>query len=111
MAHVYLAAYPHHSLHVYICEAGLRLYSVTYLPTIERMTEVERGQEGPLEVLYFKREARGREEQCNCSDSSDMSDSSDNSDSSDCSDSSDMSDSSDNSDCSDNSDSSDSSDC
>ena len=39
---MYLAAYPHHSLHVYIREADLRLYSVTYLPTIERMTEVER---------------------------------------------------------------------
>ena len=39
---VYLAAYRHHSLYVYIREAGLRLYSVTYLPTIERMTEVER---------------------------------------------------------------------
>ena len=41
---VYLAAYPHHSLHIYIREAGLRPYLVTYLPTIERMTEVERGQ-------------------------------------------------------------------
>ena len=39
---MYLAAYPHHSVHVYICEADLRLYSVTYLPTIERMTEMER---------------------------------------------------------------------
>ena len=53
---VYLAAYPHHSLHVYIREAGLRLYSVTYLPTIERMTEVERGQGGHLQVLNFKRD-------------------------------------------------------
>ena len=47
---MYLAAYPHHSLHVYIREAGLRLYSVTYLPTIERMTEVER----KLQVLNFR---------------------------------------------------------
>ena len=39
---MYLAAYPHHSLHVYIRETDLRLYSVTYLPTIERMTEMER---------------------------------------------------------------------
>ena len=68
---VYLAAYPHHSVHVYIHEAGLSLYSVTYLPTIERMTEVERGQEGPLQVLYFKREARVHEGSSNCSDSSD----------------------------------------
>ena len=52
---VYLPVYPHHSLHVYICKAGLRLYSVTYLPTIERMTEVERGQGGHL----ISREVKG----------------------------------------------------
>ena len=45
---MYLAAYPHHSVHVYIRETGLRLYSVTYLPTIERRTEVEREVAGYL---------------------------------------------------------------
>ena len=39
---MYLADYPHHSLHVYIGETDLRLYSVTDLPTIERTTEVKR---------------------------------------------------------------------
>ena len=34
----------------------MRLYSVTYLPTIERMTEVERGQGGYLQVINLKRD-------------------------------------------------------